>query len=75
MWSCIRYNSTPYEKIMKDNSIFVTIEGKTFLVDEITISDAGKVEYTVYCSKGELTKEDDKNIADFVRTLLSQENS
>lgn len=54
---------------MKDNDVFVEIKGKRFLVQNIEISESGKVTYDISCLQA-ITDYDKLNIEKFVYTLL-----
>lgn len=54
---------------MKDNATFLIIGRKKFLIEDICVSDSGEVSYQIR-SQSKVTKEDERNIEDFVRKLL-----
>lgn len=56
---------------MNDNSVFVNIDGKNFLVSDIHISDDGEVSYE-YSSLSEISEVDKQKIHDFVYALIKE---
>lgn len=57
---------------LKENSIFVKIFDKKFLISDIVIDESGKVSYQIY-SLSEISDNDKKYISDFIYKMITGE--
>jgi hypothetical protein len=54
---------------MKENSTFLIIGNRKFLIEDISISDSGEVSYQIY-TLSDISEDDKKHIDDAIHKLL-----